>query len=55
MMQNNGFFCMGVECSIRKMCQHYIDGLQRDVNDGEDSSRWRRRCINQKRFLRRED
>lgn len=48
-----GLKCMAYQCPIRMQCQRYIDGVNAEVGDGVQVRGWIRRCINQKKFVKR--
>ena len=51
--RNSRWYCMGVECPVRKQCQRYTDGIELTVSDGVMAT-FHRKCTNQKAFVKKD-
>ena len=50
----SGFwYCMGVECPVRRQCRRYTEGVELEVTDGVRDV-FHRKCTSQKEFVKKD-
>lgn len=55
MVIRSGFwYCMGVECPVRRQCRRYTEGIELMVTDGVSEVVFQRKCISQKAFVKKD-
>jgi hypothetical protein len=47
------WYCMGVECPVRRQCRRYTEGVELEVTDGVREV-FNRKCTSQKAFVKKD-
>lgn len=52
-MRSGFWYCMGVECPVRRQCRRYTEGVELEVTDGVLEV-FHRKCTSQKAFVKKD-